>query len=55
LDWTPDRIGTREFVERHGIDIDLSSLQPVKDILVSEMWIIGGILFLLLFLLFLVG
>jgi len=37
LDWTPDRIGTREFVERHGIDIDLDSLQPVKEILVSEM------------------
>jgi len=34
LDWTPDRIGTLEFIERHGLDIDPSKLQPHNEIII---------------------
>jgi hypothetical protein len=32
IDWTPDRIGTQEFIERHGLSIDPLKLKPVDEI-----------------------
>jgi hypothetical protein len=32
IDWTPDRIGTHEFIERHGLLIDTLKLKPVDKI-----------------------
>lgn len=32
IDWTPDRIGTQEFIERHGLSIDTLKLRPVDEI-----------------------
>lgn len=34
IDWTSDRIGTHEFIERHGLSIDTLKLRPIDEIII---------------------
>ena len=35
LDWTPGRMATLEFIERHGLDIEPSKLEPEDEIRIA--------------------